>query len=182
MEGSCDNGELYEDEDERISCSVCDFEMCYTHQSAWHDGFTCEEFDSQQEHDDSHTQDWLDQNAKPCPGPVCGVYITKRGGCFHMTCKCIFVTRGILGSLLTRGNNSQVVPVTSSFAGSVGPIGTTLLTMVLRGTTKVATFELAMFCQQKSWVLLSTRHFKRTTEVTDRLPNYHISVHSLLLP
>ncbi len=99
IQGSCDNGELYEDGDEFIRCGACDFEMCYRHQLPWHDGFTCDEYDSQREHGDpafSHTQDWLDQNTKPCPGPSCGVNITKGEGCFHMTCKCKFVAWGTL--------------------------------------------------------------------------------------
>ncbi|KAK4158409.1 hypothetical protein C8A00DRAFT_28689 [Chaetomidium leptoderma] len=87
IQGSCDNGELYEDGDDYICCGACGFEMCYTHQVPWHDGLDCDEYDSQQEHGDpgfSDTQDWLDKNTKPCPD--CGVKITKGEGCFHMTC------------------------------------------------------------------------------------------------
>ena len=47
IQGSCDNGELYEDGDESIRCGACNFEMCYRHQLPWHDGFTCDEYDSQ---------------------------------------------------------------------------------------------------------------------------------------
>jgi hypothetical protein len=86
---SCDNGELYEDGDEYIRCGACDFEMCYRHQLPWHNGFTCDEYDSQRDFGDpafSHTQDWLSQNTKPCPGPYCHINITKGEGCFHMTC------------------------------------------------------------------------------------------------
>jgi hypothetical protein len=123
---SCDNGELHEDGDECIRCGACGFEMCYRHQLPWHNGSTCDEFDSQRDYGDpafSHTQDWLSQNTKPCPGPYCHINITKGEGCFHMTCKCKIRHLGILGSVLTRGNCSQAVPVTTSFAGSVGPIG-----------------------------------------------------------
>lgn len=73
----------------KIACDECDFDMCYRHQTPWHEGLTCSEFDSLKEHGDpqyAETQRWLGNNTKPCPGPRCGAPIVKGEGCFHMTC------------------------------------------------------------------------------------------------
>jgi hypothetical protein len=54
----------------------------------WHDGLTCEEFDSMGENGDPRfreTRDWVDANTKQCPS--CGINAQKGPGCFHMTCK-----------------------------------------------------------------------------------------------
>lgn len=64
--------------------------MCFTHQIPWHDGLSCDQYDSQREHGDpdyQQTQDWMQSNSKNCPG--CRVNIEKGNACFHMTCKLI---------------------------------------------------------------------------------------------
>lgn len=87
----CSNGQLYDDEgvmDPRIRCEECGFEMCYSHSIPWHEGQTCEQFDSVREHGDpefQQTQDWIANNTKPCPS--CKENIQKGEYCFHMTCK-----------------------------------------------------------------------------------------------
>lgn len=90
----CENGQLYDLEDERdlprggplIQCEECQFAMCYTHSVPWHKGQTCKQYAS--EHTDPNSQlsrDWIDENTKNCPR--CSVPINKGDQCFHMTCK-----------------------------------------------------------------------------------------------
>ncbi|EEU33998.1 uncharacterized protein NECHADRAFT_85406 [Fusarium vanettenii 77-13-4] len=86
----CPNGQLYDDDDEtdpHIHCQECAFEMCYKHMIPWHEGLTCEEFESARDHGDpqyQQTQDWIANNTKPCPS--CNQNIQKGEACFHMTC------------------------------------------------------------------------------------------------
>jgi len=90
---SCSNGQLYEETeylDPRIMCVECGFEMCFTHQMPWHQGYTCEQYDSQREYGDPNfhgTQQYMASNTKRCPGATCGANVEKDGGCFHMKCK-----------------------------------------------------------------------------------------------
>ena len=76
--------------DPHIRCSECQFEMCFTHQTPWHGGMACDQYESQRAHGDpdhAQTQEWLRANTKNCPGQACGVSIQKGNACFHMTCK-----------------------------------------------------------------------------------------------
>lgn len=62
--------------------------MCITHQVEWHEGLTCEQYDSLKRTGDpefQETQKWMATNTKPCP--ECGIHVQKGNGCFHMTCK-----------------------------------------------------------------------------------------------
>ena len=62
--------------------------MCFTHEMPWHDGLTCDEYESQRDHGDpsfAETREWIRTNTKDCPG--CQVGIQKGEACFHMTCK-----------------------------------------------------------------------------------------------
>ena len=75
---------------DRIRCDACGFDMCFRHQVPWHDGLTCEAYDSLKAHGDPAfhaTKAWIESNTKACPGPRCGVPVEKKGGCFHMTCQ-----------------------------------------------------------------------------------------------
>ncbi|KAK1767421.1 hypothetical protein QBC33DRAFT_586704 [Phialemonium atrogriseum] len=86
----CSSGQLYDDDgppDPRIHCEECAFEMCYRHSMPWHEGQTCDQFDSVRQHGDpefQQTRDWIAQNTKPCPN--CKENIQKGEYCFHMTC------------------------------------------------------------------------------------------------
>lgn len=75
----------------RVACDACGFEICFAHQTRWHEGLSCAEFDTLRANggdpDDAATRAWLGRNTKPCPGPRCGVPVEKTGGCFHMTCR-----------------------------------------------------------------------------------------------
>ncbi|KAK0644598.1 hypothetical protein B0T16DRAFT_331378 [Cercophora newfieldiana] len=95
----CSSGQVYDDDDEadgpidpHMYCQECGFEMCYVHSVPWHEGQTCEQYDSVRTHGDPEfhqTQNWIKENTKPCPG--CGENIQKGEWCFHMTCtRCRF--------------------------------------------------------------------------------------------
>ncbi|KAF7557775.1 hypothetical protein G7Z17_g505 [Cylindrodendrum hubeiense] len=90
----CSSGQIYDDGDDeefvdtRVHCQDCAFEMCLHHSMPWHEGQTCEQFDSMRQHGDpdfQQTQDWIRQNTKPCPN--CRENIEKGEACFHMTCR-----------------------------------------------------------------------------------------------
>lgn len=83
----CGHGNLQHGRNEMIRCRKCDFKMCYKHQVAWHNGYTCKEYET------SHPQaaitktneEMIKKMSKPCPG--CGIAVEKAGGCNHMRCK-----------------------------------------------------------------------------------------------
>ncbi|KAF6824335.1 ibr finger domain protein [Colletotrichum plurivorum] len=70
----------------KVWCHACNFEMCYHHQTPWHHGQTCEEYDNaaKSREDDRATKRWLADHAKRCPS--CNWAVQKNGGCFHMKC------------------------------------------------------------------------------------------------
>src|SRR5436190_16590038 len=84
----CPNGELYEVDDPHIMCTACGYEMCFLHQTAWHDGLTCGEQDNMRDHGDPNfrgTQYEIQRTTRPCPG--CRIPIEKNAGCSHMHCQ-----------------------------------------------------------------------------------------------
>ncbi|KAG4433734.1 hypothetical protein IFR05_010786 [Cadophora sp. M221] len=85
----CETGQLYQTppRNAKTSCEECNYEMCFKHEMPWHEGLTCDEYDSVRDHGDpsyGETQEWIRTNTKPCPG--CQVGIQKGEACFHMTC------------------------------------------------------------------------------------------------
>ncbi|KAH7125966.1 hypothetical protein EDB81DRAFT_202425 [Dactylonectria macrodidyma] len=84
----CPNGEIYENGPTSpcVTCTECNFRMCFGHQTPWHEGYTCVQIDNLASSKDvsSETRDWLEKNTKPCPG--CNAPWERRGGCYHMTC------------------------------------------------------------------------------------------------
>ncbi|CAM1509001.1 Fc.00g027400.m01.CDS01 [Cosmosporella sp. VM-42] len=93
LRAGCSSGQIYgdgEDDDPldpHIHCEECAFEMCYNHSMPWHEGQTCEQYDSIRQHGDpefQQTREWIAQNTKPCPS--CRENIQKGEYCFHMTC------------------------------------------------------------------------------------------------
>lgn len=68
-----------------VWCHACSFEMCFHHQTPWHHGQTCEEYDAaKRNEEDEATSRWMEDHAKRCPS--CDSPVQKNGGCFHMTC------------------------------------------------------------------------------------------------
>ncbi|KAL8392103.1 hypothetical protein RB595_002335 [Gaeumannomyces hyphopodioides] len=114
----CDNGQIHDavplagddgddddDDDDRtsrwvhaarhkVSCESCSFAMCARHQSAWHEGLTCREWDELRRDEEGNadpaeaaSRRWIAANTKRCPGRGCGAPVEKGEGCFHMTCR-----------------------------------------------------------------------------------------------
>jgi hypothetical protein len=71
----------------QIRCDDCSFLMCFRHQVPWHNGLSCEAYDSEQTPEFAATRNWISANTKACPGPGCGIPTEKNAGCFHMTCR-----------------------------------------------------------------------------------------------
>ncbi|CAH1764551.1 11462_t:CDS:10, partial [Entrophospora sp. SA101] len=68
-----------------LTCGNCGTKSCFVHDSLWHEGLTCEQYDEVERIRNEATQTYLEQHTKPCP--KCGVRISKNEGCDHMTCK-----------------------------------------------------------------------------------------------
>nr|CAG8448437.1 11397_t:CDS:10 [Entrophospora candida] len=68
-----------------LTCGDCGTKSCFVHDSLWHEGLTCEQYDEVERIRNEATQTYLEQHTKPCP--KCGVRISKDEGCDHMTCK-----------------------------------------------------------------------------------------------
>ncbi|KAH7009789.1 hypothetical protein EDB80DRAFT_641965 [Ilyonectria destructans] len=90
LQPGCSNGEIYENRSTNpcVSCTKCNFKMCFNHQTPWHKSYTCDQLDALCSESDDHytkTRDWLLQHTKPCPG--CNAPVEKNGGCAHMTCR-----------------------------------------------------------------------------------------------
>jgi hypothetical protein len=124
----CDSGQLYDDTeylDPHIICEECGFESCFTHAVPWHEGQSCDQFESQREHGDpeyAQTQNWIRQNSKPCPG--CSANVEKDAGCFHMTCEYLLPVVRVSPDWC-----AQVARVVTSSAGSVWQTGTISIPM-----------------------------------------------------
>lgn len=88
----CESGQLHQGGSAQpiMTCIVCQFKTCYTHQVAWHTNISCEEYDaaqSRKQEENAASILVLEKTTKFCPGVSCGVRITKISGCDHMTCK-----------------------------------------------------------------------------------------------
>lgn len=86
-----------------FTCIGCHKKSCIKHESTWHEGETCEEYDyrvSGQKERDQKAQEEASRAAvaelsKKCPGKNCAYNIQKNDGCDHMTCKStLFITIG----------------------------------------------------------------------------------------
>lgn len=71
-----------------VTCHACGSKMCFRHQSIWHEGMSCAQWDDQlaiAEHGERWTDEWILTETKGCPN--CKARILKNEGCDHMTCK-----------------------------------------------------------------------------------------------
>ncbi|KAK0639689.1 hypothetical protein B0T16DRAFT_423575 [Cercophora newfieldiana] len=70
----------------RVVCEECGFAMCFVHQTPWHEGLDCIEYDAEAGDPQlDATRAWIRDNTKACPG--CQAPVEKGAGCFHMTCR-----------------------------------------------------------------------------------------------
>jgi len=70
----------------RVVCDECGFAMCFAHQTPWHEGLDCIEYDAERGDPQLEaTRAWIRDNTKACPG--CEAPVEKGAGCFHMTCR-----------------------------------------------------------------------------------------------
>ena len=88
---NCSNGQLHEtgDAEPLMTCSICEYKMCYVLSRPWHEGQTCTQYDNslQKRAEEQASMQLLARLSKPCPGPGCRILIMKDLGCDHMTCK-----------------------------------------------------------------------------------------------
>lgn len=139
LSGTCESGQLYENTrfmPPRICCSACNFAMCFKHQTPWHQGLTCTEYDRKLLHgeDEEKSEKWKRDNTKACPGAGCGLPIQKGDGCFHMTCRecdhefcweCLADWKEVCSSKL---NHKAGCFFRTSLVGPMGIRGTTINT------------------------------------------------------
>lgn len=61
-----------------VKCISCGAKQCFRHQAAWHEGYTCEQWDEEldtkkkRSKEDKKSKDLIDKTTKVCPGPGCG--------------------------------------------------------------------------------------------------------------
>ncbi|TVY36886.1 Uncharacterized protein LOCC1_G007848 [Lachnellula occidentalis] len=94
LNAGCDSGQIHGGGDDQpiMTCTECQFKTCFTHETAWHSGMTCSEYDEVLAKDKKRTkqeaasQKYLTKKTKICPNPKCGLHCIKVDGCDHMTC------------------------------------------------------------------------------------------------
>ncbi|QRV87121.1 RING finger protein [Ceratobasidium sp. AG-Ba] len=76
-----------------VVCHACSARSCFMHDTVWHEGMTCKQFDKElKKKHPNRTKEikanstWLNKHTQPCPGEGCGRWIQKDDGCDHMTC------------------------------------------------------------------------------------------------
>ncbi|KAH7061881.1 hypothetical protein BKA63DRAFT_372194, partial [Paraphoma chrysanthemicola] len=89
----CTSGQIHT-EGTIFICVSCRHKVCVSHETAMHDGETCDEYDRRCKAQDQSAQEaaslaTIRKLSKKCPGPKCVYSIEKNNGCDHMTCsKC----------------------------------------------------------------------------------------------
>lgn len=71
-----------------LQCDDCGFRQCTVHNVGFHNGETCEQYDTRTQAQSTALagdQTYVKSRFIPCP--KCKVSIVKAGGCDHMTCK-----------------------------------------------------------------------------------------------
>lgn len=116
-----------------MTCHHCGALTCVNHRIPWHSGLTCDQFDEslrlpppgqrereqkqeqdrlQRARDDAASREVVRKDTKACP--QCRFDIQKDGGCDHMTCECILMTRARGYDLLRLYRNTNRGRVTLS--------------------------------------------------------------------
>lgn len=89
---ACTYGQIHESGAEQpiMTCDMCGFRICFVHKTTWYEGKTCAEYEEERGELNAQikaSETWIEKSAKICPNPKCGIPITKRSGCDHMTCE-----------------------------------------------------------------------------------------------
>ncbi|KAN0119373.1 hypothetical protein V8E51_001581 [Hyaloscypha variabilis] len=87
-----EHGKIHDSKiDQRMICLECELATYTKHEIPWHDGETCEEYDSrhtQQQEYNALSAQLIQDTTKPCPRHRCGHRIERTFGCDLMTCRC----------------------------------------------------------------------------------------------
>ncbi|KAF2867250.1 hypothetical protein BDV95DRAFT_446383, partial [Massariosphaeria phaeospora] len=118
----CTSGQIHDSGEEGniFTCVACGFRVCVIHDTAWHEGETCEEYTyrkSGQKEKDQREQEAasvlaIGKFTKKCPGANCVYNIEKNDGCDHMTCfRCrhefCWVCLAPYNAIRTKGNTAH---------------------------------------------------------------------------
>ncbi|KAF2789085.1 hypothetical protein K505DRAFT_285044, partial [Melanomma pulvis-pyrius CBS 109.77] len=96
----CQSGQVHESghAGNIFRCIACGFRVCVMHDTTWHEGETCQEYDDRvggakergeqkrREEQEKASLEAIKKISKKCPGEGCGWNIQKDSGCDHMTC------------------------------------------------------------------------------------------------
>jgi hypothetical protein len=91
---TCSSGQIHstQSEGDMMICYACQYRQCTKHNSEWHHGETCAEYDTRRHRarsDEVAATKKVEEISKKCPS--CKVPIEKNDGCDHMTCtRCSF--------------------------------------------------------------------------------------------
>ncbi|THV52268.1 hypothetical protein BGAL_0084g00280 [Botrytis galanthina] len=80
---NCGSGQIREGDDPEMICGSCKASTCVHHQTAWHNGLTCEQFDLTSAKDEK-SQKKIEKITVACP--KCHARIERRGGCLSVMC------------------------------------------------------------------------------------------------
>lgn len=101
----CEYGEEHPDDPKHpmTTCTSCGFNSCFYHETPWHEGITCDEYNAKiavgAVKAEKKSEKVIKKIAKRCPG--CQRYINKNGGCSHMSCKPIVIVQDTKSTMLT---------------------------------------------------------------------------------
>ncbi|TGO38142.1 hypothetical protein BHYA_0081g00380 [Botrytis hyacinthi] len=80
---NCGSGQIREGDDPEMICGSCKASTCVHHQTPWHNGLTCEQFDLTSKKDEE-SQKKIEKMTVACP--KCHARIERRGGCLSVIC------------------------------------------------------------------------------------------------
>ena len=93
LAAGCTSGQIHEGgaDEPIVTCQACGSKACFTHQTAWHAGETCEAFGERMAEErrveDGENAAYMRAHTKRCPNGECRRPIEKDGGCSHMECE-----------------------------------------------------------------------------------------------
>jgi hypothetical protein len=103
-----------------MTCNVCHFKTCFTHQMPWHEGMTCLDYDQthrRQNEENEASLALLRNVGLICPS--CSLPGIKVSGCDHMTCTSLSCPPKILSQLILLLRSSVLLSVLLSLLGFI---------------------------------------------------------------